>query len=108
MRTPGIRLAGIVATALLTWTSGFAQEVTTGTITGKVTDPTGRGIPGAVVIATSASGTRTADTDASGSYILPFLRPGSYSLRVEAPGGFTTVIKNDVAVGLSERLQLNF
>ena len=108
MRTPSIRLAGIVAAALLTWTSGSAQEVTTGTITGKVTDPTGRGIPGAVVIATSASGTRTADTDAGGSYILPFLRPGSYSLRVEAPGGFTTVIKNDVPVGLSERLQLNF
>ena len=108
MRKSAILLAGLVAAVLLPWTSDWAQEITTGTITGKVTDPTGKGIAGAVVIATSSSGTRTADTDAGGSYIIPFLRPGGYTVRVEAPGGFTTVIKNDVALGLSQRLQLDF
>ncbi len=93
---------------LATVTPVLAQELTTGTIAGKVVDPTGRGIPGAVIIATSQFGTRTAETDAGGSYILPFLRPATYTVRAEAPGGFTTVIRNDVSVGLNQRTSLDF
>jgi carboxypeptidase family protein len=85
-----------------------AQELTTGTIAGKVVDPTGRGIAGAVIIATSQFGTRTAETDAAGGYILPFLRPATYTVRAEAPGGFTTVIRNDVSVGLNQKTNLDF
>src|SRR5437899_8628647 len=85
-----------------------AQELTTGTITGKVTDLAGRPITGAVVIVVSESGTRTASTDANGGYIVPFLRPGSYTVRVEAAGGFTTVIRGDIAVALNQRVTLNF
>src|SRR5213593_1312875 len=85
-----------------------AQELTTGTIAGKVVDPTGRGIAGAVIIATSQFGTRTAETDSGGGYILPFLRPSTYTVRAEAPGGFTTVIRNDVTVGLSQKTNLDF
>src|SRR5262245_35926665 len=86
----------------------LCQELTTGTISGKVSDPTGRGIPGAVIIATSSFGTRTAETDAGGAYILPFLRPGTYTIRAEAPGGFTTVIRNDVGVALNQKTSLDF
>jgi Carboxypeptidase regulatory-like domain len=85
-----------------------AQELTTGTIAGKVMDPAGKPIPGAVIISTSQSGTRTAEADVNGNYILPFLRPGLYTLRVEAPGGFNTVIQNDVVVSLNQRTQINF
>src|ERR1051325_4211155 len=85
-----------------------AQELTTGTITGKVTDPTGRPISAALVIVVSEAGTRTASTDAGGVYIVPFLRPGTCTVRVEAPGGFNTVIKSDVAVALNQRVTLNF
>ena len=93
---------------LLSATPAVAQELTTGTIAGKVTDPAGSPIAGAVVIVVSEAGTRTATTDVNGSYILPFLRPGLYTVRVEAPGGFTTAIKNDVAVALNQRAVLNF
>jgi hypothetical protein len=85
-----------------------AQELTTGTIAGKVTDPAGKPIAGAVIIATSQYGTRTGETDASGNFILPFLRPGTYTVRVEAAGGFNTVIQNEVSVGLGQRTALNF
>jgi len=85
-----------------------AQELTTGTITGKVTDLAGRPIAGAIVIVVSEAGTRTAATDANGGYIVPFLRPGSYTVRVEAAGGFTTVIRSDIAVALNQRVTLNF
>src|SRR6266571_3672049 len=93
---------------LLSATPAVAQELTTGTIAGKVTDPAGSPIAGAVVIVVSESGTRTATTDANGNYILPFLRPATFTVRVEAAGGFTTAIRNDVAVGLSQRVILNF
>src|SRR5437867_12517940 len=85
-----------------------AQEVTTGTITGQVTDLVGRPIAEAVVIVVSESGTRTTTTDANGRYIVPFLRPGTYTVRVEASAGFTTVIKSDIAVALNQRVTLNF
>jgi hypothetical protein len=98
----------LMLAVLATLPPAAAQEITTGAIAGKVTDPTGRPIPGAVIIATSPFGTRTADTDAEGTFILPFLRPASYSIRVEAAGGFTTVIQNDVVVGLNQRTQLSF
>jgi len=60
------------------------------------------------VIATSQFSTRTGESDAGGSFVVPFLRPGSYTVRVEAPGGFNTVVQNDVAVGLGQRTNLNF
>src|SRR6266446_4254846 len=100
--------AALLLLVLATVTPALAQELTTGTIAGKVSDPTGRGIPGAVIIATSQFGTRTAETDANGAFILPFLRPGTYTVRAEAPGGFTTVIRNDVGVGLNQKTSLDF
>ncbi|OLE67750.1 MAG: hypothetical protein AUG09_00890 [Acidobacteria bacterium 13_1_20CM_2_68_7] len=104
----GITCVALLLALLVTVTPTPAQDLTTGTLAGKVTDPTGRAIAGAVIIATSQFGTRTAETDVNGSYILPFLRPSTYTVRAEAPGGFTTVIHNDVAVGLNQRTALDF
>src|SRR5213593_3051114 len=108
MKRSVLSCAARLCVLLATVTPILAQELTTGTISGKVSDPTGRGIPGAVIIATSQFGTRTAETDANGAYILPFLRPGTYTVRAEAPGGFTTVIRNDVGVGLNQKTSLDF
>src|SRR5258706_4813304 len=85
-----------------------AQELTTGTLTGRVTDPTGRPIPEAVIIVVSAAGTRSASTDANGQYIVPFLRPGTCSVRVEAGGGFTTPTPSAIALGLNHRGTMKF
>jgi outer membrane receptor for ferrienterochelin and colicin len=104
----GMTWVVLLLALLVTATPASAQELTTGTLAGKVMDPTGRGIAGAVIIATSQFGTRTAETDANGSYILPFMRPAAYTIRAEAPGGFTTVIRNDVQIGLNQRSSLDF
>src|SRR5438093_12627803 len=98
--------AALLLLVLATVTPALAQELTSGTIAGKVVDPTGRGIPGAVIIATSQFGTRTAETDASGGYILPFLRAAIYAVRAEAPGGVTTVTRHDVTVRLNQKTGL--
>ncbi len=104
----GTACLALLVAALGTLAPVGAQELTTGTIDGKVADPTGRAIAGAVIIATSQFGTRTAETDANGAFILPFLRPGTYTVRAEAPGGFNTVIQNNVIVGLNQRTNLKF
>ncbi|MEE9291295.1 MAG: TonB-dependent receptor, partial [Acidobacteriota bacterium] len=85
-----------------------AQELTSGTISGQVVDPAGHPIAGALVIVTSRFGTRTTQTGATGNFIVPFLRPTAYTVRVEAHGGFNTVIQNKVVVGLGHRTKLAF
>ena len=86
----------------------YGQETTSGTITGKVTDPSGKPIAGAIIIAQSDAGPRTATTDAEGNYVLPFLRPGTYNVRAEAPSGFNTGLREGVIVGLNQRVTLDF
>ncbi|HEV8199712.1 MAG TPA: TonB-dependent receptor [Candidatus Polarisedimenticolia bacterium] len=86
----------------------YGQETTSGTISGRVTDPTGKPIAGAIIIAQSDSGPRTATTDADGNYVLPFLRPGTYNVRAEAPSGFNTGLREGVIVGLNQRVSVDF
>jgi len=86
----------------------YGQETTSGTITGKVTDPSGKPIAGTIIIAQSDAGPRTATTDAEGNYVLPFLRPGTYNVRAEAPSGFNTGLREGVIVGLNQRVTLDF
>ncbi len=106
------RRAKLFALLLIAWIAAIgaarAQELTSGTISGQVVDPAGNPIAGAMVIATSPFGSRSTQTGVGGFFILPFLRPASYSIRVEASGGFNTIIQNDVRVGLNGRTTLAF
>src|SRR4051812_37696591 len=63
----------------------FAQS--SGTLRGKVTDPTGAVIPGAVITAKSSAGQSGSATSAGdGSYVINGLAPGQYSVSVTAEG----------------------
>jgi hypothetical protein len=65
----------------------YAQNIT-GSITGRVVDPSGAAVPNASVIATSAAKktTVTTVTTAQGDFSLAGLSPGAYDITVEAPG----------------------
>lgn len=65
-----------------------AQGETTSAIVGQVTDPTYAGLPGATVTVTNQETglKRTAQSDDSGRFSFPQLKPGAYSVRVEAQG----------------------
>ncbi len=65
----------------------FAQEFRA-TISGHVYDSSNAAVPGAKVqaINVATSETTTATTDSSGSYTIPFLRPGIYKVTVTAQG----------------------
>lgn len=79
-------LSLLVAAFLLSPLPALAQIGQTATLTGTVTDTTGAILPGATVTVTSESligGSRTATTDASGTYRFPALPPGRYTVTVE-------------------------
>ncbi|MBI3654622.1 MAG: TonB-dependent receptor [Acidobacteria bacterium] len=77
--------------------AAFAQsDVSTATLKGTVTDPTGAVVVGATVTAKSVDrGTaRTDKTNAEGLFQIPSLQPGLYQLRIEAQGFETAVVNN--------------
>src|SRR5690242_14325804 len=80
-------LVYVIFSMLLISSAAFAQR-DLGTITGTVTDPQGAAVPNAqVTITEGATGlTYQAQTDQSGTYSRPALKPGIYSVDVSAPG----------------------
>ncbi len=75
---------------LLTWLSAqsFAQSITSGAITGTVTDPSGAAIPHAsVTLTNTATNTsRRTMTNGDGTYRFAFLPPGTYMVTASAKG----------------------
>jgi len=66
----------------------FAQTLTTGAISGTVTDPTGAVVPNATITVTSITtgAVRTTHSGTNGQFTLPQLNPGEYRVKVAAEG----------------------
>lgn len=99
-------LSFLVVLTLLSY-AGWAQD-TRGTISGRVTDPSGASIAGAVVVVSNPSmGTKaTVTTSADGLYRAPFLSPGLYEIEVTSPG-FKKALKRSVEVRVADRLEID-
>src|SRR5437773_8672305 len=84
-----------------------AQDLTTGSIGGKVTDVNGAALSGATVTVTGSTGERSATTNDEGSFELQNLNPGDYSVKA-TQNGFKTglVSKVTVNVGKQSNLQI--
>ncbi len=98
-----------ISIAVLTM-SAFAQAgVSTSEIKGRITDPNGAVVNGAIVTATDSEKgtTRTATTDGEGEYRLLTLPPGTYELRVQA-GGFSTQLVKAVQVTVGQTADQDF
>jgi hypothetical protein len=83
-----IRLGALtVALALAAATPAFAQT-TTGTISGRVSDPQNLGVPGVTVTASAPTlqGTRETVTSENGDYILTLLPSGVYTITFQLSG----------------------
>ena len=79
-------LAALMVAALV-GAQVLAQEVSTGTLEGKVKDEKGTPVPGATITVTGPQGTRAVRSGTDGSYRVPFLPVGKYEIKVEMPVG---------------------
>ena len=92
----------------MTLPAAFAQ-VDTGTIAGSVRDSQGAGLPAASVtfVETGTNSTTKTQTDGSGDFASPPLRPGNYKITVTAQG-FKTETRGTIVLQVQDRLRLDF
>ena len=97
-----------VAAAGLAVAPAAAQDYTSGSLAGTITDEAGNTVQGAVVTITSAAQgfTRTANSSANGGFRFASLPTGRYEIRVEA-SGLDIFTSPDVAVVASQTTDLN-
>jgi hypothetical protein len=96
-----------VVVSLVGTRSAFGQ-MTTGTIMGSITDPSGGVIPGARVTVTN-TGTgisRSFVTGANGLYVITSLIPGTYSVSAEKQG-FKTVSKTGIVLEVDQTARID-
>ena len=94
----------LVGLLLLNSAALFAQTtISTGSIQGTITDPTGAVVSGAkVTVRSKDSGHSVAlTTSSAGAYSTGALQPGDYVVRVEHPGFSTTELSVPVQVGVT-------
>ncbi|HLJ16158.1 MAG TPA: TonB-dependent receptor [Bryobacteraceae bacterium] len=84
-----------------------AQDV--GEITGSVTDATGAIINGAVITVTNTATNqaRTAASNDTGNYSVPYLSPGIYDIRIEHPG-FKVATRKGVEIQVGAVARIDF
>ena len=92
-----MKTLALFATLLLSCGASLSAQESRGAILGRINDPSGSPIPGAVVKATNPETgiTLTATANNDGNYFLPYLVPGKYSVSAELVG-FKKLIQNDV------------
>jgi hypothetical protein len=97
-----------VIALLLIFSFGFSQSKETGAISGVVTDAQGSPLPGVTVTVSSPNlmGTRSAVTEADGTYRFPALPPGDYTVKAEL-AGFNTVLRENIRLTTTTRLTVD-
>ncbi|HXN21325.1 MAG TPA: TonB-dependent receptor [Candidatus Dormibacteraeota bacterium] len=97
-----------LAIGLLLGCAAYAQ-IKSGTIIGKVTDPSGSAIAGALVsVINQDTNVATAtNTDETGDFTVPYLPPGTYTANVEKPGsGFAKYSTKGVSVATAQTVKI--
>src|SRR5580693_1582407 len=105
MKSGQARRFAFVSVTLCAWlmlAGPASAQTTTGTLRGRVTDPTGAVIPQATVTATGPDGKKTtAVTDNQGNYELKGLPPGNYTITTSAKG-FAVSTEQNFAIAASQ------
>jgi hypothetical protein len=100
--------AVLVITAVFAYQGPAGAQMITGTISGRVVDSAGLGVPGVSVTARSPvmQGARTAVTTDTGAYTFPQLQPGEYTLSFELSGFATAAHVRTVATAQTVSLDV--
>ena len=99
-------LLAILLTCLLTLT--VVGQVTTGSLNGTVSDPSGASVAGATLtlVNTATGAERTTISSSTGAYDFQALQPGSYKMTVEAQG-FKKAVDTDITISVATASQVN-
>src|SRR5512132_2761269 len=103
------RIAGVVGLfVFLLFHSAVSAQEARGTIQGRVADSSGGAVPGATVeILNVATGVvTTTETNAEGSYRVPFLNPGTYRVTVSL-AGFSKFVSDKIEVHVADLLTVD-
>ena len=95
----------LLLVVLLTARQAPAQETTSGSLGGRVSDAQGLAVPGATVSVSSSQGTKTYVTDAEGRFFAPYLTPGTYTIKAELQG-FQATEQRNIELRLGQRLDV--
>ena len=92
-------LTGCLVVLALAITTAFAQDDTSATIVGQITDPAGAVVPNATVVVTNTktNQSRQVQSNADGLYTVYPLTPGEYTVAVEQAGFKKTVVNVTLA-----------
>src|SRR5712672_2910991 len=95
------RLAAIILLGAIAFPAALHAQVSGGTLSGTITDPTGRAVPQAQIVITNiATGVgRTLTTNADGFYTAVNLLAGEYQVTVSA-SGFNTETKTGITMNV--------
>jgi hypothetical protein len=101
------RLAGVLL-ALVFLQCALFGIAATGTILGRVTDPSGAVVPGAsvTILNQETNAVRMVETDDSGNYSALLLTPGLYRISVEKPT-FASAVFSDVKLTVNDTLRVD-
>lgn len=104
-----MRALPLALVTLLALSAGSLLGQTQGEITGRVSDSTGAGVPGASITLTNTAtnGTRTAVSTDAGDYTFPSVAPGDYNMKTEH-AGFKTANTLNVGVQVQQTVRLDF
>ena len=102
----GISLFAALLLAIVSVNVLNAQQATTGSLRGQVTDPSGAAIVKATVLVSNATGVVTGTTNGEGIFEVNGLAPGKYEVKVVADG-FSTFDQPDVAIIAGQSQKLN-
>jgi hypothetical protein len=88
--------------------AGVCAQEFRSTLLGRVSDPTGLGVPNAKVVVTKLDTNTRSETitGPDGNYTVPFLAPGAYQVTVEV-SGFKKYDRSRVEIGTNERIAID-
>lgn len=100
---------GCVLSLMIGLAGAVNAQVTTGTISGRISDSQGNVVPGATVqvINADTNVVRATETNAAGEYVFPFLPPGPYRLVIRKTG-FQEIIKSGLTLQVQQTIAQNF